>query len=91
MMSISISNSTRPRAWLTLSTWLHQSGSISSEGNFTGAPSQYRKSATAWLVAGLAFAALVASFGWDKQLYVLGFGLAYVVHRKMRPQLAFFV
>jgi maltose/moltooligosaccharide transporter len=39
-------------------------------------PRQYRRSATAWLVVGLAFAALVAAFGWDKQLYVLGFGLA---------------
>jgi len=39
-------------------------------------PQQYRRSATAWLVVGLAFAALVAAFGWDKQLYVLGFGLA---------------
>jgi len=39
-------------------------------------PQQYRRSATAWLVVGLSFAALVAAFGWDKQLYVLGFGLA---------------
>lgn len=39
-------------------------------------PEQYRKSAIAWLVAGLGFAALVAAFDWDKQLYVLGFGLA---------------
>jgi maltose/moltooligosaccharide transporter len=39
-------------------------------------PAQHRRSAVAWLVAGLAFAALVEAFGWDKQLYVLGFGLA---------------
>jgi maltose/moltooligosaccharide transporter len=39
-------------------------------------PAQYRKSAIAWSVAGLAFAGTVAIFGWDKQLYVLGFGLA---------------
>ena len=39
-------------------------------------PQQYRRSATAWLIVGLAFAALVAALGWDKQLYVLGFGLA---------------
>ena len=39
-------------------------------------PAQYRRSATAWLVAGLLFAGLVAGLGWDKQLYVLGFGLA---------------
>jgi maltose/moltooligosaccharide transporter len=39
-------------------------------------PQQYRRSASAWLVVGLAFAALVAALGWDKQLYVLGCGLA---------------
>jgi maltose/moltooligosaccharide transporter len=39
-------------------------------------PAQHRRSAVAWLVAGLAFAVLVVAFGWDKQLYVLGFGLA---------------
>ena len=39
-------------------------------------PAQYRVAGTAWLVAGLAFAGLVAALGWDKQLYVLGFGLA---------------
>jgi len=39
-------------------------------------PAQYRKSAIAWSVAGLEFAGTVAIFGWDKQLYVLGFGLA---------------
>ena len=39
-------------------------------------PQQYRKSGSAWLAVGLGFAALVAAFGWDKQLYVLGFGLA---------------
>jgi len=39
-------------------------------------PQQYRRSAAAWLVTGLAFAAAVALLGWDKQLYVLGFGLA---------------
>ena len=39
-------------------------------------PEQYRKSGSAWLAAGLGFAALVATLGWDKQLYVLGFGLA---------------
>jgi maltose/moltooligosaccharide transporter len=39
-------------------------------------PAQHRRSAVAWVVAGLAFAVLVAAFGWDKQLFVLGFGLA---------------
>jgi maltose/moltooligosaccharide transporter len=39
-------------------------------------PQQYRKSGSAWLAVGLGFAALVAALGWDKQLYVLGFGLA---------------
>jgi len=39
-------------------------------------PEWYRKSAAAWIVIGSAFAAAVAAFGWDKQLYVLGFGLA---------------
>ena len=39
-------------------------------------PAQHRKSSIAWLVAGFAFAALVALLGWDKQLYVLGFALA---------------
>ena len=39
-------------------------------------PAHYRTAGTAWLVAGLAFAGAVALFGWDKQLYVLGFGLA---------------
>jgi len=38
-------------------------------------PEWYRKSAAAWIVAGSAFAAAVAIFTWDKQLYVLGFGL----------------
>ena len=39
-------------------------------------PQQYRKSGSVWLAVGLGFAALVATLGWDKQLYVLGFGLA---------------
>ena len=39
-------------------------------------PQQYRKSGSVWLAVGLGFAALVAALGWDKQLYVLGFGLA---------------
>jgi len=39
-------------------------------------PAQYRRSAFAWAAVGLAFAAAVALLGWDKQLYVLGFGLA---------------
>jgi maltose/moltooligosaccharide transporter len=39
-------------------------------------PAQHRKSAVVWMVAGFAFASVVAMFGWDKQLYVLGFGLA---------------
>jgi maltose/moltooligosaccharide transporter len=39
-------------------------------------PEWYRRSATAWIVIGSAFAAAVATFGWDKQLYVLGVGLA---------------
>jgi maltose/moltooligosaccharide transporter len=43
---------------------------------FARTPGQARQAATLWLVVGLAFAALVAALGWDKQLYVLGFGLA---------------
>lgn len=39
-------------------------------------PRQHRRSAASWLVVGFAFAALVAALGWDKQLYVLAFGLA---------------
>jgi maltose/moltooligosaccharide transporter len=39
-------------------------------------PRWYRKSAAWWIVVGSAFAGAVALFGWDKQLYVLGFGLA---------------
>ena len=38
-------------------------------------PQWYRNSAAAWIVVGAAFAAAVATFGWDKQLYVLGGGL----------------
>ena len=38
-------------------------------------PGWYRKSAAAWIVVGAVFAAAVALFGWDKQLYVLGCGL----------------
>jgi maltose/moltooligosaccharide transporter len=38
-------------------------------------PGWYRKSAAVWIVVGAAFAAAVAVFGWDKQLYVLGCGL----------------
>ncbi len=37
-------------------------------------PAWYRKSAAAWIIVGSAFAAAVALLGWDKQLYVLGFG-----------------
>jgi maltose/moltooligosaccharide transporter len=36
----------------------------------------YRKWGLACIVAGVAFAAVVASLGWDKQLYVLGGGIA---------------
>jgi maltose/moltooligosaccharide transporter len=39
-------------------------------------PAQYRRGAVVWAAVGLAFAAAVALFGWDKQLYVLGFGVA---------------
>ena len=45
-------------------------------GTLAQTPEWYRKSAAAWIVIGSAFAAAVAVFGWDKQLYVLGFGLA---------------
>jgi maltose/moltooligosaccharide transporter len=38
-------------------------------------PEWYRRSAVVWIVVGAAFAAAVAYFGWDKQLYVLGGGL----------------
>jgi maltose/moltooligosaccharide transporter len=38
-------------------------------------PAWYRKSAAAWIVVGSTFAAAVAIFAWDKQLYVLGCGL----------------
>ncbi|NJD32284.1 MAG: SLC45 family MFS transporter [Gammaproteobacteria bacterium] len=39
-------------------------------------PEQYRKGAVAWGSAGVALAAATAIFGWDKELYVLGSGLA---------------
>jgi maltose/moltooligosaccharide transporter len=39
-------------------------------------PAWYRGSAAAWIAVGSAFAAAVALFAWDKQLYVLGCGLA---------------
>jgi maltose/moltooligosaccharide transporter len=39
-------------------------------------PSQYQRGGAVWIALGLGFAALVAAFGWDKQLYVLGFGIA---------------
>ena len=35
---------------------------------------QHRGAALAWIAAGAALSAAVASFGWDKQLYVLGVG-----------------
>jgi len=35
---------------------------------------QHRSAAFAWIVAGAALSAAVASFGWDKQLHVLGVG-----------------
>ena len=38
-------------------------------------PQWYRSSAAVWIVIGAAFATAVATFGWDKQLYVLGGGL----------------
>jgi maltose/moltooligosaccharide transporter len=38
-------------------------------------PQWYRTSAALWVVVGAAFAAAVWTFGWDKQLYVLGGGL----------------
>jgi maltose/moltooligosaccharide transporter len=43
---------------------------------FARTPDQYRRLATVWLAAGLAFAGVIAAFGWDRQLYVLGLGLA---------------
>lgn len=49
----------------------HASGA----GQNAQTPEWYRKSAAAWIVVGSAFAAAVALMGWDKQLYVLGFGL----------------
>jgi maltose/moltooligosaccharide transporter len=52
-------------------------GEIHAQANeLARTPEQYHRAAIAWLVAGFGFAALVAAFGWDKQLYVLGFGLA---------------
>jgi len=53
----------------------HDAG-MSHEQQHARTPEQYRRSASTWLLTGLAFAALVAAFSWDKQLYVLGFGLA---------------
>jgi len=35
---------------------------------------QHRSAALAWIVAGAVLSAAVASFGWDKQLHVLGVG-----------------
>jgi maltose/moltooligosaccharide transporter len=53
-------------------------GTVQTEGSekFARTPQWYRRSAGAWIVLGSAFAAAVAMFGWDKQLYVLGCGLA---------------
>jgi maltose/moltooligosaccharide transporter len=49
----------------------------SAEGasEFARTPAQYRRGGGVWVALGLAFAAQVAAAGWDKQLYVLGFGL----------------
>ena len=42
----------------------------------TGRPAgRYRSGGLAWLVAGAAFTALVAFFGLDKQLYIIGVGV----------------
>jgi len=38
-------------------------------------PSNYLTGAALWLVLGIVFTALVAGFGWDQQLYILGAGL----------------
>jgi maltose/moltooligosaccharide transporter len=72
--------------WTVISTKEYspaELGEFAGHGEIHGAtqelartPEQYQRSALAWLVAGLGFAALVAAFDWDKQLYVLGFGLA---------------
>jgi maltose/moltooligosaccharide transporter len=53
-----------------------QAGTHPHEQQLARTPQQYRKSGSAWLAVGLGFAVLVAALGWDKQLYVLGFGLA---------------
>ena len=37
---------------------------------------QYDRASIAWVAVGLALCGLVAALGWDKQLYVLGAGLA---------------
>jgi maltose/moltooligosaccharide transporter len=52
-------------------------GTVHAHGDdqFARTPAWYRKSAVAWIVVGAAFAVAVATFGWDKQLYVLGLGL----------------
>jgi maltose/moltooligosaccharide transporter len=59
-----------------LAAFAGHDGSMPQSHEMARTPQQYRKSAIAWIVSGLGFAVLVAAFGWDKQLYVLGFGLA---------------
>jgi maltose/moltooligosaccharide transporter len=43
---------------------------------FARTPQQYRNASLLWIGAGLGFTVLVALLGWDKQLHVLGIGLA---------------
>jgi maltose/moltooligosaccharide transporter len=59
-----------------LAAFAGHDGSMPQSHEMARTPQQYRRSAIAWIVSGLGFAVLVAAFGWDKQLYVLGFGLA---------------
>jgi maltose/moltooligosaccharide transporter len=51
-------------------------GVSSQEQALARTPAQYLDASLWWIGAGLGFTALVALLGWDKQLYVLGIGLA---------------
>jgi maltose/moltooligosaccharide transporter len=47
-----------------------------SEGGAGRSAAEFRSSGARWLLLGLAFVAAVAGFGWEKELYVLGVGMA---------------
>jgi maltose/moltooligosaccharide transporter len=50
--------------------------SVAAPAQAARTPRQYRSAGTLWLLAGVGFAAAIAVFGWQKELYVLAAGLA---------------